>query len=269
MSGLAARLATVLGAPVSGLARIGGGDLSEVWQARDGDGRGIIVKRAAGARTEAVMLAAIEAAGCPVPRVLHGGSGLLVMERLPSGHRPGTAGWAGFGAAAATLHAATGPRYGWSENHAFGPVAIPNAAAPDWPAFWAERRLLAAPEALPAEIARRLDSLAARLPELLPQAPRPALLHGDLWIGNALFGPDGFSGLIDPACSWGDPEVDLAMLALFASPPPAFFDAYGPLPPGAAERVPLYQLWPALVHLRLFGAGYRDLVEGLLRAVGA
>jgi fructosamine-3-kinase len=58
------------------------------------------------------------------------------------------------------------------------------------------------------------------------------LLHGDLWTGNLLVKDGKLAALIDPACYHGDPEVDLAMLCLFGSPDEAFWQAYGPLPPG-------------------------------------
>jgi fructosamine-3-kinase len=77
------------------------------------------------------------------------------------------------------------------------------------------------------------------------------------------------SGLIDPACFHGHAEADFAMLALFASPPSAFWESYGAVEAGLAERRPVYQLWPALVHLRLVGARYRGLVERLLAKLGA
>ena len=76
------------------------------------------------------------------------------------------------------------------------------------------------------------------------------------------------SGLIDPACYYGDREVDLAMLQLFGRLAPVFFDVCGSLEPGYESRLPLYQLWPALVHLRLFGARYRGLVEDRLARLG-
>ena len=75
--------------------------------------------------------------------------------------------------------------------------------------------------------------------------------------------------MIDPACYHGDGEVDLAMLELFGAPPEAFWSGYGGTEPGRAERRPIYQLFPALVHLRLFGANYRGMVSGLLDASGA
>jgi fructosamine-3-kinase len=104
--------------------------------------------------------------------------------------------------------------------------------------------------------------------DLLPAAPPPALLHGDLWGGNILVNDGKLAALIDPACYHGDREVDLAMLALFGEPPPSFWESYGELEPGWEERRALYQLFPALVHLRLFGASYGSLVDRLLRRFG-
>ncbi len=59
------------------------------------------------------------------------------------------------------------------------------------------------------------------------------------------------------------------MLMMFDHPGETFFSAYGQLEPGHKERLAIYRLWPALVHLRLFGSGYRPLVERLLTELGA
>ena len=107
--------------------------------------------------------------------------------------------------------------------------------------------------------------LATRLPDMLPATPPAALLHGDLWSGNMLFRGGKLVGLIDPASYYGDREVDFAMLQVFASPPESFFAA-SDLGAGWQERSPVYQLWPMLVHLRLFGSTYRSRVERLLTA---
>lgn len=260
-------LEALLGGPVARLDPLQGGSLSRVMRVTLADGRRAVAKSGPLVEREARMLAAIAAAGAPCPAVLAVADGLLVMAHLDEAPA-GPSGWAALGAGLARLHAVEGQAYGWPEDYAFGAALLPNAPASDWPAFWAERRLLAWPEALPAGIARRLDRLAPRLGDLLPARPPAALLHGDLWAGNVLFTRDG-AALIDPACHYGHAEVDLAMLHLFGCPDPAFQAAYGTLAPGWAERRPLYQLWPALVHLRLFGAGYRGMVEGCLDAVGA
>jgi fructosamine-3-kinase len=51
---------------------------------------------------------------------------------------------------------------------------------------------------------------------------------------------------------------------LFDTPPDDFWESYGPLDEGWEERRPLYQLFPALVHLRLFGPSYAAMVDRLL-----
>ncbi len=264
---LSVRIAAATGQEVAQLSPMHGGDLSEVTRADLADGSRLVAKTGPLVEAEARMLLTMGAAGAPVPRVLRAGPGLVLLEWLPeTGATP--EGWYALGAGLARLHASTGPAYGWQEDYAFGSVEIPNAETGNWPDFWAERRLLPSAPALPAGPRRRLETLAARLGSLLPATPPPALLHGDLWAGNALFaGADAY--LIDPACYRGDGEVDLAMLHLFGSPPPAFLDGYGPLAPGWQERRPLYQLWPALVHLRLFGSGYLGLVTRLLDRCGA
>ncbi|CAA9223074.1 MAG: COG3001: Fructosamine-3-kinase [uncultured Chloroflexia bacterium] len=115
----------------------------------------------------------------------------------------------------------------------------------------------------------RVDGLAAQMSDLLPASPRPAHLHGDLWTGNILVAEGKLAAFIDPACYFGDAEVDLAMLTLFDGPPDEFFEGYGPLEEGWEERRAIYQLFPALVHLRLFGAGYAGMVDRLLARLGA
>ncbi|EJW12940.1 hypothetical protein A33M_1502 [Rhodovulum sp. PH10] len=266
-SPLAAHAAALLGAELTQADPLAGGDLSEISHIVLADGREAIVKGGPAPRTEAAMLQAIAKAGAPAPRVLAVDDGCLVIEQLSTGGSLGGA-WGDLGTVLARLHATCGERYGWTEDYAFGPVAIENGFSDDWPAFWGERRLLVNGPHVSGALARRLEKLAADLPNRLPKTPRASLLHGDLWSGNVLADHGRVSGLIDPACYFGHAEVDLAMLCLFGRPSASFYQAYTPLAPGHAERLPIYSLWPALVHLRLFGAGYRGMVEGFLQQAG-
>jgi len=267
MNKLAEIGAALIGGAIQHVEAIHGGDLSEILRIALADGRDAIVKNGPAPKTEAAMLRAIAASGAPAPAVLAVSDEALVIELLPTGGSLSKA-WASLGLALARLHAKLGARYGWPVDYAFGPVAIANGWTEDWPRFWAERRLLVHLAHLPSALARRVEALAADLPNRLPARPTPALLHGDLWGGNILVAGDRVSGLIDPACYHGDAEVDLAMLGLFDQPVAAFYDAYGLLEPGHDERTAIYRLWPALVHMRLFGAGYRPMVERLLHATG-
>nr|WP_272490665.1 fructosamine kinase family protein [Mesobacterium pallidum] len=256
----------MLGRRITGQRPLHGGDLSEVTLCTLDDGSQMVVKTGPLVDREGRMLEAMAVRGAPVPQVLGQSGTLLLIEALPE-TRPARDGWAKVSTALKHLHALEGTGYGWPEDYAFGSVESPNGATIDWPGFWAERRLLPSLPHLPASLRPRIEALARALPNLLPRRPAPALLHGDLWSGNLLF-TDAGPYLIDPACYHGDAEVDLGMLHLFGSPSADFHAAYGPLPAGWQARRPVYQLWPALVHLRLFGAGYQALVERLLTTTG-
>ena len=248
-----------------------GGDLSDVVRVTLSDDHSTcVVKTGPNIAVEARMLEALLAAGAPAPEVLGTKGDVLVLEDLGDGQARGQASdalWGAFGDALHHLHSHTAERFGWEEDYAFGSVNIPGGWSDDWPSFWAEQRLLAAPSALPLDIARRVEALAGRLGEVLPADPPASMLHGDLWNGN-LHVSQGRVWMIDPACYHGHAEVDLAMLHLFGAPHPALTRRYGPLEPGYETRRAVYQLWPALVHLRLFGAGYRGMVTQLLDRLG-
>jgi len=267
MNKLAEIGAALIGGAFHHAEAVHGGDLSAILKIELSDGREVIVKNGRAPKTEAAMLRALAASGAPAPAVLAVSDEALVIELLPTGGSLSRA-WASLGLVLARLHATSGARYGWPTDYAFGPIAIANGWTEDWPCFWAERRLLVHLAHLPSALARRVEALATDLPNRLPARPTPALLHGDLWGGNILVVGDRVSGLIDPACYHGHAEVDLAMLGLFDQPGAAFYEAYGLLEPGHDERTAIYRLWPALVHMRLFGAGYRPMVERLLQATG-
>ena len=260
-------IAAVFGSDVVLERRVKGGDLSELVEVALADGQRMAVKHGRLVGTEARMLQAMRLTGAPVPQVLHQGGTLLCLEWLEE--TPATAtGWRALGAALRKLHATGGSDYGWPEDFALGAVALDNRPRESWPAFWAEARLLPFAETLPSGLARRVEAVAHSLPDRLPAQPDAALLHGDLWSGNALFTAQG-AYLIDPACYHGHAEVDLAMLDLFSVPEPGFWAGYGEGAPGRETRRPVYQLFPALVHLTLFGNAYGGMVTRLLEECGA
>lgn len=246
--------------------RLAGGNLSEVMRIALTDGRELIAKTGPTAGAEVDMLRAIAATGAPAPEVLDAGDGLMVMAAAPSDGRLVGDAWGRLREALARLHISTAEAYGWPVDHAFGDVAIVNTRSDDWPKFWGAHRLLCHLPHVDAALGHRLERLAQRLGEHIPAQPPSALLHGDLWTGNVLAGGETVT-LIDPACYFGDREVDVAMLRLFGHPPASFLEALD-LAPGWREREPVYRLWPLLVHLRLFGSGYLGQVASTLDRLG-
>jgi fructosamine-3-kinase len=108
------------------------------------------------------------------------------------------------------------------------------------------------------------ERLQGKLLQLLGPREPPSRLHGDLWGGNLHGDESGRPCLIDPAVYGGHREVDLAMMRLFGGFGERVFRAYEeewPLAPGHGERVALYQLYPLMVHVNLFGGGHAESVE--------
>jgi len=267
VSAFSQRVAEVTGVAEDRLERLAGGDLSEVLLVPRPDGIPVVAKGGPSIATEAAMLRALAGAGVPVPAVEGELEGVLLLEHVANDGVFSANSWADIGAGLYRLHDRAGEAYGWPADYALGTVALDNRESLDWPRFWGEQRLVAAARLLDRPWRERIERLAARLGDLLPAAPAPAFLHGDLWTGNILVRDGRLAALIDPACYFGDVEVDLAMLCLFSTPPVEFWKAYGAADPGREARLPLYQLFPALVHLRLFGAAYAPMVERLLDAV--
>ena len=118
---------------------------------------------------------------------------------------------------------------------------------------------------------RKGERLAAELARLLPEGlPPAALLHGDLWRGNAAFLADGSPVLFDPAVYFGDREADLAMTELFGGFPREFYSTYReaePLDPGYETRKTLYNLYHVLNHANLFGGGYAAQAERMIESL--
>jgi fructosamine-3-kinase len=269
VTAFARRVAELTGVAADRLERLAGGDLSEVLLVRRPDGRLSVAKGGAASGTEAEMLRALARAGIPAPAVEGEHDSVLLLEYLRNDGVLSARAWADLGGWITRLHAHRAEQYGWPVDYSLGTVQLDNRQHRDWPAFWGKQRLVAAGSLLDRPWRVRVERLADRLGDRLPAAPPPSLLHGDLWSGNILVCEGRLAGLIDPACYYGHAEADLAMLTLFDTPPDAFWSAYGPLEPGWRERRPIYQLFPALVHLRLFGSGYAGLVDRLLTTIVA
>ncbi len=268
MTAFAHKVAELLGVPETRLERLAGGDLSEVLLVPRAEGPPLVAKGGPNVNAEAAMLRTLAGLGAKAPGVEGEYDTILLLDHVPNDGVMSPNAWADIGEAVARLHAHRGEAYGWPVDYALGTVALDNREGRDWLRFWGEQRLIAASSLLDRPWRARVEMLVRQLGELIPRDPAPALLHGDLWSGNILVEDGRLAAFIDPACYYGHAEVDLAMLCLFATPPAEFWDGYGAGEDGREERLPVYQLFPALVHLRLFGATYAPMVERLLAAVG-
>ena len=197
-----------------------------------------------------------------------GDHAVLVLEYLELGTDPD---WGRFATELAALHRpGVESRYGFMIDNHLGSTVQRNSWTGDWAEFNRSFRhgpLLRSSNLESDDrdlVQRAIDSFTTLLGN-----PRPALIHGDLWSGNALALADGSVALIDPAPSYGDPLADLAMMELFGGFPDMFFDAYyaESLVESDERKLAAYRLYHALNHLHLFGPGYLDMVRREARLI--
>ena len=265
---------------------VSGGDINRAYLLRACDG-GILflkentadnlnffIKEAEGLeairKTKAISVPVVKACG------RDGFDSFLLMEFIMQGSRNKDF-YEEFGRDLAAMHDAdtaeyTGSgKFGFVSDNYIGAGYQVNTPEENWIDFFRLKRLL--PQIKRAEKwfneteSKALDRLLERIGDILVEPGKPALLHGDLWSGNYMTGPDGRAWLIDPAVYVGHPEADIAMTELFGGFPKAFyggyFEAAGKMP-GYEDRRDLYNLYHLLNHLNLFGGSYHRAVMSVV-----
>ena len=191
-----------------------------------------------------------------------GGYSFLVMEYLELTPAKGSRSWVDLGVNLARLHKVSSRRFGWVMDNVIGSTPQPNKECEDWISFFRDQRLghqlkLAQEKGVQFDGA---DTLLDGLERFFQDyAPRPSLLHGDLWNGNVGFLKSGEPVIFDPATYFGDREAEFGIIEMFGGFAPEFYQGYHsewPLDQGFSSRKDLYLLYHQLNHFNLFGHGY-------------
>ncbi|MBD1860333.1 MULTISPECIES: fructosamine kinase family protein [Trichocoleus] len=200
-------------------------------------------------------------------------SAYIVLEWIELG-RGDRQSWEAMGRQLAAMHQVTSPvGFGWDRPNTIGSTSQINPWTKDWAEFFTQHRI-----GYQLKLAQRRgghfpkqDRLLAAIPELLANhQPPPALVHGDLWSGNAAVAATGEPVIFDPATYFGDREVDIAMTELFGGFPPEFYQGYNqawPLEAGYKQRKTLYNLYHVLNHFNLFGGSYESQANRMIEQI--
>jgi len=181
--------------------------------------------------------------------------------------------WAKFGQQLADLHLSTREAFGFSGHNYIGSLTQKNDPFDTWIEFFVECRLkpqirlALSKNLLSKSDLDSFDRFYRELDGIFPSEP-PSLLHGDLWNGNYMVGPQGNAVLIDPAVYYGHREMDISMTMLFGGFPPSFYDGYNnqwSLEAGWEERIDYCNVYPLLVHLNLFGSTYLSSIRRIIK----
>ncbi len=166
--------------------------------------------------------------------------------------------------------------FGWFEDNFIGSTPQTNTWSNHWIHFYGQYRLkpqleLSQLRGAPSQLYQSGQTLIDALPFWFEHyQPEPSLLHGDLWSGNSGFNEHGEPVFFDPACYYGDREMDLAMSELFNGFSPDFYQGYHevfPIDAGYPQRKPLYQLYHLLNHFNLFGGHYLQQADKSLQTL--
>jgi fructosamine-3-kinase len=211
-----------------------------------------------------------------IPRVLKVFStekfGGLLMEFVPNSI-PASNFWEDFGRKLAELHKVSSNQFGLGYNNYIGSLAQSNLFKSNWVEFFREERLekqyqlSRENQLLDNSFGMDLQRLYNKLPEIIP-IEIPSLVHGDLWSGNFTVSSNGLASIFDPAVYFGHREADIAMMHLFGGFDKQLFQAYHeayPLGHGWEERIDLFNLYPLMVHVNLFGGSYVSRLKQVLK----
>jgi fructosamine-3-kinase len=280
---LADRIESTLGSHPVSLSRLSGGSIAEVYQVKLADGTNVAVKvdleENSELELEGSMLKYLaHKSSLPVPQVYYSDKQLLIMELLSGKSDFSPNAQIHAAELLSEMHDISAPNFGFEYDTLIGGLHQPNTWTTSWLTFFREQRLLyMGQEAfrygrLSQSIYTRLETLAAKLDDYLEEPSQPSLLHGDAWSGNILSNGDRITAFLDPAIYYGHAEIELAFTTLFGTFNKPFFERYQeirPLQPGFMEvRKDIYNLFPLLVHVRLFGGSYVEQVDRILRRFG-
>ena len=197
--------------------------------------------------------------------------GFLLMEFIRSGSGSPADAFR-FGAELAGLHNQSNSHFGLDHDNYIGRLPQSNKLHENWRDFFIDERIKPQIKAaidsdrLPDNILKHCERFYSELESIFPKC-KPSLLHGDLWGGNYFFDTEGNGVLIDPAVYYGHPEMDLAFTRMFGGFSAQFYEGYESvttLTGRFEDRIPVYNLYPLLVHVNLFGGSYANQAQRFL-----
>ena len=280
MGSLQKHLSEILESDILSMDFFAKGQIGDIYKVKSSD-RSYILKTSkpsAQLHTEASMLKDINKYDIAVPKVYDVSESHLLMEYIEENRQSKYSDEIAAAKILSDLHTVTNDSkmYGYYYDTTIGPFSQKNEQTQyNWTLFLGQMRILPMTKIcydkghISKNVMDRLEGLCRDMYQRIDMSTIiPSLLHGDVWSGNILFNRSGAT-LIDPAISFGDKEMELAFILMFNTFGETFFDKYTEVHPLSDDfydlKVPLYQIYPTLVHVALYGSSYLKSLENLLK----
>src|SRR5688572_28037180 len=261
-----------------------GGQINTTLELHLSDGRKVVIKVSPhrvdkSYEREAYQLTMLKSCGVPVPEVLCWKIGSLddpfsyillnFIEGVDLGEAKRQATAEEFDALQCELAEIVAAMHGHT-NQKYMRVMADGVTFDTWPAFYRSVYDAIWHEAekdkhLPKGAKKHIGKIHERLERFLTHGDQPRLVHWDIWNTNVMAARNGdgkwhIKALLDPNCKFAHAEAEIAYLELFHTCTPAFLKTYQAHHKLSNDyhkfRKPIYQLYPMINHLNLFGESY-------------
>jgi fructosamine-3-kinase len=280
MDSVNAQLSDVLDKDILSIDFFTKGQIGDIYKIRTAD-KSYILKTSEPSdrlQTEANMLIDINKYGITVPTVYDVSKTQLLMEYIETKKVAKQTRETVAANVLSKLHSVSNESrmYGYYYDTTIGPFKQKNEQTQyNWALFLGQMRIMPMAKIcyekgeISKDILGRIEGFCADLYKRIDMTTiKPSLLHGDLWKGNILFNINNVT-LIDPAIYYGDKEMELAFILFFNTFGETFFREYTQVHALSEDfyelKVPMYQLYPLLVHIALYGGVYVEQLENRLK----
>ena len=208
------------------------------------------------------------------PKVLYLKKNFLIMEFIKHNNLKTDSSEKELAFNIAKIHKIKNDKYGFNFDPPIGALKQPSELEKSWVDFYGKKRLgmiynlISATNPMPKIINQGIEKILKNLKNIIPDNPKPSLIHGDLWEGNILYNNGQLVGLIDLGIYYAHSEMEIAYLDFFKSITEDFYQyysSYNYLDKNYKEYSEIYQLYYCLLNVHLWSRDYVKNTNELLK----